>query len=922
MPTLPAGTLWMPPPADSEGNFTELTNSLKGGCWFFPPAEDGKTRYISLGTIAIIEAAPEEAQAEESPGLFGRLLGGGKSTNKPKAPPSADLAKDIDTLTRNIAKLEKAEDPDDFARPWNSNGTTAFGTLLLFATQIHQYGNPDLANRLAESLFKAAPSREMVLDAAINQLADALYKNTTDRFFKSGDWAAYHKDLTALIAKFPRGWEKREAVTMVMESVAKRVAGAPPAVPTLPDIKIEPAAIESIAWMLTAPPSEAEDKSLSPEVRETLKRIPAKYRAGYLESLGRQSTGTGTYGTWLLKDASELEKEQAPGSATIRLGMRALPVLAALIEDDYVLQMPNPSAENGSYSYSSSDSGDRAAELYRSLSRPTTRGDLAALLLGATLPDAGGHDSNNLASLREKALDLYKNHKNASREDLAIVFLQEGSAQQKQEAAQILASSTDPAKITSFETQILANPTSDSIAAVSTYASARKAAAKPFVEKFVKAVQEDPSYEEGGSKQYLDRELRRLQALVTGKSPQAQAIEIAKGDPAEARQNIENLLTNIAGETYNKQFLALLAGASATSDPLVRSWFLASTAGIQSTRPNGEGTENPDAGRAMSAGEIEVWKPLMADDRKVPDKVYGDGNPGIKSIGQLAAATLESSIRQGANLDMQKAGFILGRTPFDIAHERASARIAGKPLPPLPDASKVPAERLGAIVKAAAEKPPADIHPYLKSLTMDERAAWAQRLEDQRGKPLEGNLGQLRSIVTEEDLDFSSRAIPPETVGISGGFECSTASLTALAEKLSASGAGQSRTVIVLTNAFFAPGLRAYVTRHPLLEEKQKEGEEDPNDLTRRWFGTAIRLFREKDSPKEADALIFADLRQESERTTGAVWISGGKASPSPEYQSLIGALPETIAAGKRFSLVITLITRADADKLEPQHDQ
>ena len=208
MPAIDAQASWIKHPAAETGyELRELTKSTKGNAWLVP-TPDGPPRIIALGAGEPIPADPAE--------------------NKPTAAkliPAQDLTKDVEAILAAFKKLAAKKDSDrTFSYSHNSRGS-GFGKLLLFATQLYQNGQPALANQLALAVLDFFPTREAAVDAAIDQLAEPCYSQASSAFFRSGDWAAYHRALAALGKRFPRGWASRDAVAILLPQLEKQAAG-------------------------------------------------------------------------------------------------------------------------------------------------------------------------------------------------------------------------------------------------------------------------------------------------------------------------------------------------------------------------------------------------------------------------------------------------------------------------------------------------------------------------------------------------------------------------------------------------------------------------------------------------------------------------------------------------------------------------
>ncbi len=943
LPPLDAKASWAVVPEDyrSGTELRQVAKSVKGNGWLLPTATGDKPRAIACGGLEPID-----------------LKAGSKRPAEP------DLTKDVEALIAGLKKIATKMDPED--RYSYGMRSSNFGSFLLFAVQLHQTGHPALANQLALAVFEVFPSREAAVDAAINLLAGQFYEDASRAFFTSGDWAAYHTALAALCKRFPRGWSSHDAVGMFMPQLEKQAAGATPPVPSLPGVAIDPRALAIIAEF-TAKPNPPGSKDKKPRAISAAMR----YRMNY-DGEGYGGDSSGPPPLWIISEPAEADDADAKASPLIRLAalkMAAIPALAALAADPFLTCLPNSRSSSGYSSYSSSNDSadDISLRLYESLNRPATRGEIATQLLAATLPQSdddrsqGGQDA-----ISETALAFWKDYKDATREELAVIFLRDGSSNQSAQAASILAASSEPKAHQAFEAHVLAaDPAIATFQDVQTYLRARKAAARPFFDAYAKLVR---SQAKGGSSDNDDSNqyawaikqaggtakiLKQLEALVGGQSPRALAIQIAKGKPADAKAAINSLSSLLEDATPVKHLHALLEGANAATDATVRARFLAATWSIRweadeaDEEPSAETpadeakddkvakNDEPPAERKVTEPEAVVWRKLLADTRSVPsqfnpqNRFQESGSSTKPTIAELAATAFETSIQPGVYGEAHAAAIILDKTANAILVERANARLAGKPAPPLPDAAKVTEERLGEIVAAAGKKAAAEIHPFLTSLTPDERAAWLKWFNDPGDLPWPESVKSLQHVITRRSTDENSYFPDLKGAGnIDVGFNLAADNLTKHIESLAAEADKHSRTYIGISPVNFGPGLELITSIFPLQPEPAKAPSpgtpDEPRDRTitgAQVFSQAISALNANESAT-AVAMAYAGSRQASNR---AVWlVQDGKAKlQAPGEGTEVSEEPFAATLAKlfesdqheRFYLSIQILTRADADK-------
>lgn len=924
MPPLGNSAVWarVIDPDMMEYRIQAYFKSAKGNGWVIAGA-DGGTRMLVAGGLEPVEAE-----------------------NPSKKPSAQDLAKDIEAVIASLTKAAAKMDHDDpFMSRHNTEGCEA---LLLLAAQLHQNGQTALANRLALATFSLYPDRDTAVDAAVDAIAADFYQKAVKSFFASGDWPAFHKEAASLVERFPRGWAAAGGVRMMLPQLARQAAGESAPDPSIGGATLNPASLEILReWSKPkAPGKEGADEDDIPA------DVPANVRRQILmmRAMGRGDyEGVSVPGPlWLLETPDE-DGSGGPPDALHRmaaLGMDAIPALAAIVDDPFFTHLPNPESSRSYYSSDESEE-DRALRAYQSMARPATRGDLATAMLANTLPDPDDDlDEQEPAAIRELALAFWNEHRNATREELAAVFLKEGSSEQATQAAEILAGSKDPKAHALFESDVLAaDPAIARFQAVRTYLKARRAAGKPFYDQYAKRVREQTpegaAEDPGNSVEWMiqreggpEKILKQLASLVEGESPRAQAVRIAKGEPAEAAAAIRGLLESTDGDSFTKRLYALMEGANAATHEETRAQFLSGVFQIGSDSA-GEGDEDKDSPdeRKIPEAEAKVWRKLIADTRPLPasfQRFAANLGTDHGTMGALAAAAFEYAASGGGDFQaVLRSAPLTGKPAGELVMSRAAARLDGKPLEPLPDPEKVNKERLAAIVAEAGGKPVAEVHTYLKTLTPDERAAWLQWLDEPEDPPMPPTLAELRRIVISRSMTSPyGTADDPAACGIGTGFRLSAESLEREIQALAANVEKHSRALVLLRPADFGPGLQVSATILPMPEKKSDEDDDDfdvnrPMDASR-VFSNVGRAF---ETDPAATAVIVTGLRAAGGSATSNWFVKDGKAvlqagdeGEEGDFAAVMKSLDDTSGDGPIF-LNIQVITRADAEKLNTSNE-
>jgi hypothetical protein len=926
MPPLGPAAKWSKLPDQFSGGYSDyelqqMFRTLKGNGWVVATT-DGKPQLLPAGQI---ETTTPDGAADGAP----------KSTKIT----DADPAKDLEAIRKFLAK-KKAEN----SRYSGSYEVNVGGKLLLLATQFHQNGKTLLANQLTAAVFDTWPNREAVVDAAVTNLADHEFEKISQNFFSSGDWAAYHASLTALQKKFPRGWPTGQAINLLLPQLAKQVAGEKPSTPTLAGVELDPRALDAVSNLTVKPkpdPAENSDEALLKRAGMKISDIPASQRAMILRSLRMHGEGgDGEFNVspyWMLEKPDEEDKSDSLLSPLTALKIDALPVLAAILDDPYLTPFPHPNGSGYSSYFSSSEGeAERVARAYQAMPRPASRGDIAKMLLKHSVPRGEDtSDETDDETLKEQALDFWKKHRKSTREDLAIAYLQGGDRSQQSQAAEILTKSADPKHVKAFEDYVLGSESAISqYRLVQNYLSTRKAAAKPFFDSYAKAVREEAknSSEDNNRIPYEAREkggtekiLKNLESFVGGKSYRAIAKDIANGDPEEASAAIRSLLELMKEEPYTKKLYALLEGAVTSDKPEIRQAF------VQMVFYLNEAVEEPDDEEAaadkkskptlrkLPEAEVKAWRKLMADQRSVKGKSEDPDARKETTIGDLAAIAVCYSASATHYGRIYQALSVIKREPEAIYLEHAEAILTGKEPPDLPDAARVKPERLRAIVEAAGAKRPLEIHPYLETLTLDERAAWSVWRHEpgdiEIPKPVK-DLGTMVFRRAEENR--YPYPMVTDTAPIDVGFAVSVESIKSAIGSFAKDPQKHSLTTIWLKPAAFGPGMETMAVRFSLPEKDPNDPEKMP--YTASAFATAARAMENQESGD--GCIVFALGAYGRGDMFEVPWITEkGKATVSEERISqtqLEEAITRVLSSDSQteFYFSIQIVSKSDADKI------
>ena len=779
-----------------------------------------------------------------------------------------DLDKDVATLIEALRKADPQGTESDGILGYRYSPGGMAAEVFVFAAQLHQTGHADAANRVATALFDAMPSRETLVDQVVGRIASNAYEAAAERFFETGDWAAYHRDAAALVEKFPRGWGLRDPVAMLLPLLDNRAKGgeAPPV--SLSGVEISEKAAAIVAELLAKPaPVKPGRDGIDPQ---NINKMPAEYRAMYLRQMyGRESP---VPDQWLISEAPATAGDANPLMKLAALGTDALPALAAVLGDTTLTHRRNLSESDYDNPFGNRQNGgeDQAAAAFQSLNRPVSRGEIARMMLKSALPnpDESLNETDD-ESLKSMAIDFWQAHRNHSREELAVVFLRSGSSRQISSAATVLASAKDEKYHKLFEEHILAlDPAYPAYQDVTVYLKSRGKAGKDFFESYAKLIRAqapDPKDDDdsGGFDQntYMLREaggvekiIKSLSALVGDKTPRDIALEIARGKPAEAEAAIEALAPLLEDLKPLKRLHALLGGASAATDTGVRARFLQACLNIEwydedeeDEEPAVPSDEKPKPPQLRTIGPVEagVWRKLIADTAKIP-KEHSASNSRQQSpadplmvtetIGDLACYALEASMETDHGIyGITRAAELLGKKSSDLIREFAVARLDGKAPPALPDPEKVSEERLREIIAAAGALKPTEISAHIKTLTPDEQAKWLQWVTDPEDIEVPASVKAMAWIVQAETKIWRDPPWPGKyQTTIKTGFLVSPENVLALFKDYAANPDESTPRLVAFRMSEDHPGLSVTEIKIDLTaqppEAKPGDGENDEDE--------------------------------------------------------------------------------------------
>lgn len=931
------GAEWVEFSGESDQGFTrsyefrELGVNLTGSAWKLATEPPTYVEFGSAQALASPDSAGdgEEGDSRKKTGLLGKMLRNYRQENpepgKPEktAPVISRAAKDAERIATSLAKESVAEEVNDNIRWGNS---ALHGRLMLFAAQLHAAGETESADKLASALFNAVENDPALVDGAISHLADNQYSEVAGAFFKNTDWEIYLSAANALLEKFPRGWANAPAVALLVSKLEKRLDTPPP--PSLPGIELKPEALQLLGSLLEKQEAVTDLDALAAAQGININDYPVEMRPQIIAMLQERGMGGSEQGLWLLPSAGEsTAADTSPTGKLKAMGMDGFIALAAVATDETLVPARH-TGDQGSYHGSNESPAEEIRQRYQHLTRPTSRGEIAVALISSVLPvqdddEFGNSSQPDPAELSEAAIAFWKSNRDKSPVELASLYIAEGNSTQQSYASTFLASGKDPAAHAAFEKSVLASDDPIALAAnVEEYLDARKKAAKPFADAYIRLLRENPPSDEdlqrttGG---YQIREAGGLENFIKKLSLKVGDVSLAKmvADALKAPGETEPsplaaLASAIQSIPLNECLVAFgkVAGA-ASADQWMEIHNLLRTRIYYELRNSDD--DDPGGFEPLPENVLEIWRPLAARAEPLPSE--GDfpqyaSAYGAKTTGDASALILELATSPGLAYAVNNFAQIEGRSDVVMEHvrKRVDAWSSGKEPEPWPDAENVSEERTEEISAKLSELKAGEIIPYATYLNRDERLALMGVLSEYGdSNPAPPGLLELRETVVSLQPVFGQYHDAKATakLGISVGDQITAELLTRISDSLLADPAATSTTTVALFPAAMNLGSNLLVTTAKDL---------DPAKSRSSGLANVASLFEQFENPDAISTIVVGqngDVRVMKEGKPVTLESEGsGLEDLAKALESKSAVLP---------AIRIYILTKEDAEKISNQ---
>ncbi len=682
----------MDPQVSSSSGLYDLRQD--GNAWKTADLGPGRARFVVESAQVLDVADARSARSATNPAPTGAL-----GTWRP-----ANLSNDLNAVTTYLADLAK----DEYGQRRLADGNGGAGRLLLWAAHAQRAGFTNQANDIADALFRLVGDSRRVVVQAISEIADGAYIDAYTAFKQQGDRAAFLVALRGLLAQYPAGWQKREAVQHLADLVAGQ--GAHTNASGLPDGQ----------W------SETERR-----IARSLLEKPADERAMF---------GWRSGNIWILPAAADDADDSPPVGDSVFSDIQAqgpaiLPLLIALVTDSTLTGWGTDDLKmifGSSYYFSSSEPvEDMNARLFLEMDRPALRSDMARKFLEPLLISGEKYGSPfarmSAEEFQSECRSWYEAYGSNTLTQLAQVYLEEGSRAQRTAAIQYLLAHAGPEDLVALQTHLVdPDDPNESFQAVMEYAVARGAEARGFVEDYIQrldaAAQDalanmaDAMDSDMDSDDVVDtrgfflaqysNQVAQLRGAISATSAADLLRDVAAGK--ESLESMQVLLAQRMTKMPPGQVLSnVLAAAVAAPDPDTRVALIRFLPRLSV----GQGAAMGRSRQGQRVGapwdlraNADLWRQLLDDQRLTG----GNGDPTM-TVSDVTAEL----IQMVCNFDdfMRNRGvMLLGPMGRSLLKQRAMLRLDGRTeidLPPLPQAAIVAPQRTAELAAEMLNAGPA-----------------------------------------------------------------------------------------------------------------------------------------------------------------------------------------------------------------------
>ncbi len=717
-----------------------------GNAWLLSEKDGAVELLFSNGTASKGRRASKKAGPQFRPGA-------NEFTIKP-----AKLEDDL----KVFAKKFKAKPNRNNPYGEESNKNPAAGGALLFLAQLQRHGQSAFVRENLPTVLGMMNSPAAVLESALEILANSRMSELPARWYKAGDAAAYAAEIDSIASTFTRGWSNRDAALFL----AKRLREQKPA-PSAGDADAKQAA--NLLLSLTA-----EEKKSIPRGNWFLDGGENEAESDDDESDGEP------------KETAP-KKDAKPNRAQTFFAKKreAATALAKLLSDQRFMrsELEGRSDYEPSFSFGNEKTPEqKLKEEYDKLGRPRELGEVAMTLLSPILPDSTTDSESNPAAKHAAISAWIANAATQSDEQIAWEFLRGADSTFDNEfrtGLGFLVKNGSPetmAKLKEvfFDPGVWKGGSADEVVQfVSVYL--KKATVDPDFEAKLKSAAKLGFEQYDAEQQRYDKSpdrKKQMDALLSAANKQIEAL--FKGSVALAEQfaeiaTMEEKEALMALSAQQRSLMqkpladieapALIAAAKAKS-PQVKNTFLQiiASAGGSMGRPAAPKSPPPVL---TDAAAIEAALSLLADETPVSNR-WDPGNS--YPLSTIAAGVIVSVHGNAARQEeWQNLGMKSARLYKKLSRSHAEAILKKQPLPAMPNAANVAAEKVQSLFTEISALAPDKIIAVLDGKTPDEQLALFEHLAKVPEWP--ASLITAHFTVTKSDSDKPGALGDPKWVG-------------------------------------------------------------------------------------------------------------------------------------------------------------
>lgn len=732
--------------------YQRYTIKRKGNAWLLPQEDPKSKTYTAIRN----GFQTTEITLKAKRNLLARLLSDSDDTpqdgiNKAswtEVDPAAEVEKILKQLENN-GQLRRMFDGDSWS--YDKSAISSLGDLLMTSCHIYRSGDTVSGNKLAHFILSEAPYPFRLIDHIIGQLAADEYSAHLNALYANQDWKLYLKEIRLLSAKYPRGWDDQPGLKILIPKVVSHLRLGSAKLSPFKGQPLDPEIAAALDQLLSTDPTNPGQpiNATSPlcwaiRIQDDQDQNPRHHR-------------TSPPPEWVTKITAR--------------GLSAFPTLIAAAADQTFIPAPFYTQSSNEYQetfYSGQQDDNTEETSYQDMNRPCTRGEIVRSILTQTLPGNDGEWSSlSPEDFQLSAYDWWIENKGTPTAKLALVYLREGTENQKAIAVQTLLTTKDESSYAIIEDFILsAESLTQNTELVRSYLKERKAKGKKFYETYILKLREemDRSYGGSGMADQIDEYFKQITAglsiLVNDIPPEKIMAQMANGE-TPVKEGLQILEVAIGQGAFLEKLGPLLTFATELEDQADRLATLSSLQDWITTNaifsPDQEEFTNYQVKvRELGTTHQETWQTFL--DRKSPLTIEQ------KAIAQYGSPSSEA---QYAAMVMNSIHFPETLNQFDAMNTVSSSLEAWSLLvdrmeeftttgkaPPFPSASLVPEKRQQEILSKIKDLPTLDIITYRTSLSISERIAASDLIMALPDQP--ENIAALAQICQEIDWSRSS----------------------------------------------------------------------------------------------------------------------------------------------------------------------